>query len=465
MRVFVLSHDKQPLMPCRPARARKLLCSGKAAVFRQYPFTIILKERTHGDTQPISLNIDPGSKTTGVSLVATFKRGNTAVVGIHIEHRGHQIKEALDSRRLIRRTRRNRKTRYRAPRFNNRRRAEGWLPPSLLSRVYNLETWVRRLSSLAPLSSAQVETVRFDMQIMENPSITGAEYQQGTLHGWEIREYLLYRHKHTCAYCDGLSRDPILEKEHIHPRCLHGTDRLSNLVLACKCCNADKGSLHPKVWAEQCEHRKNKLEQTRARNMVRILAGYRPILKDAAAVNATRYAVGRVTKAIIPNTTFCSGGRTKKNRSDQGYSKDHWIDAACVGETGSCVRLEATCPLNIAAKGHGSRQMCRMDRFGFPRTSAKASERPNIQDRRYRCRSGAHWQKNWALCWPCRRASQRIVQYHDAGRRRSRDQLPTLPHPASKRWVRLQTTKDSISKTKRKREHGRLMAVRYPSLA
>jgi hypothetical protein len=241
-----------------------------------------------------------------------------------------------------------------------------------MSRVHNVETWARRLFNLVPIASAQLETVRFDMQIMENPAIAGAEYQQGTLLGWEIREYLLYRHNHTCAYCGGLSGDPILEKEHIHPRCLHGTNRLGNLVIACQTCNADKSALLPKLWAEQCRRRKNKLDQARAKNMDRILAGYRPTLKEAAAVNATHYAVGRVVKNRIPDTTFWSGGRTKKNRSDQGYLKDHWTDAACVGEVGASVRLEAKLPLIIAAKGHGSRQMCRMDRFGFPRTTAKA---------------------------------------------------------------------------------------------
>ena len=373
MRVLVLDNQKQPLMPCSSARARQLLRDGKASVFRRYPFTIILKHRAGGDLQPVSLNIDPGSKTTGVALVADYPRGTCAVWALHIGHRGQQIKSALDSRRGIRRSRRNRKTRYRAPRFLNRTRTKGWLPPSLMSRVYNVETWVKRLLQFTPIASANVETVRFDMQMMENPAIAGTDYQQGSLFGWELREYLLYRHKHTCAYCDGLTGDPVLEKEHVIPRALGGSNRLANHVISCRTCNQDKGSLHPSAWAQLCAKRGGTLNIKRDRNMRRILAGYRPALKDAAAVNATRYAVGDVVKRLIANTQFWSGGRTKKNRSEQGYPKDHWIDAACVGKKGSSVLLLCDTVLIAHAKGHGSRQMCRVDKYGFPRTSAKTS--------------------------------------------------------------------------------------------
>ena len=373
MRVLVLDNQKQPLMPCSSARARQLLRDGKAAVFRRYPFTIILKDRVGGGTQPLSLNVDPGSKATGVALVAEFQRGQCAVWSLHIGHRGQQIKSALDGRRGIRRSRRHRKTRYRAPRCLNRTRPKGWLAPSVMSRVHNVDTWAKRLMRFSPIVSANVETVRFDMQLMENPSIAGMDYQQGSLFGWELREYLLYRHKHTCAYCDGLTDDTVLEKEHIVPRALGGSNRLANHVISCRTCNEDKGSLHPNAWALLCSQRGGKLNITRAKNMQRILAGYRPSLKDAAAVNATRYAVGGVVKRLITDTQFWSGCRTKKNRSDQGYQKDHWIDAACVGDKGDVVRLRCSTVLVANAKGHGSRQMCRVDKYGFPRTSAKTN--------------------------------------------------------------------------------------------
>ncbi|MDC8832812.1 RNA-guided endonuclease IscB [Alteromonas gilva] len=373
MRVLVLDNQKQPLMPCRQARARQLLRDGKAAVFRRYPFTIILKERQGGDTQAVSLNVDPGSKTTGIALVALLQRGHVAIYGQHIVHRGQQVRDALESRRALRRSRRQRKTRYRKPRFLNRTRTAGWLPPSLMSRAHNVETWAKRLNRFAPVTSANVETVRFDTQLLENPDIAGRAYQQGSLFGWELREYLLYRHQHTCAYCHGLTKDAVLEKEHIMPKALGGSNRLANHVISCRNCNEDKGSLHPNVWMALCKQRGDKLNLTRANNMQRIMDGYRPSMKDAASVNATRYAVGNRIKSIIPNTQFLSGGLTKKNRSVQRYPKDHWIDAACVGPNGSAVSLECNHILIASAKGHGSRQMCLADKYGFPRTSAKAS--------------------------------------------------------------------------------------------
>jgi hypothetical protein len=162
MRVLVLDQHKQPLMPCQPARARQLLRDGKAAVYRRYPFTILLKDRAGGEVQPVSLKVDPGSKTTGIALVAHYQRGAVCILALHIEHRGHAIKESLDSRRAIRRSRRNRKTRYRKARFMNRAKPKGWLPPTLMSRVHNVETWTRRLVSWVPISRADVETVRFD---------------------------------------------------------------------------------------------------------------------------------------------------------------------------------------------------------------------------------------------------------------------------------------------------------------
>ncbi len=239
-RVFVLSSSEDPLMPCHPARARELLRDGKAAVYRRIPFTIVLKHRADGDTQPVELKVDPGSKTTGIALVGEFKRGRRAIFGANLSHRGQAVKDALESRRSLRRSRRARKTRYRAPRFLNRTRPKGWLPPSLMSRVDNVQSWGNKLGKFSPLSALAVETVRFDMQKMENPEISGVEYQQGELIGYEVREYLLEKWGRKCAYCykEGVP----LEVEHIVPKSLGGSNRVSNLTLACRPCNEKKGS-------------------------------------------------------------------------------------------------------------------------------------------------------------------------------------------------------------------------------
>jgi len=171
-------------MPCRPARARKLLTGGKAKVFRYFPFTIILTERKDGNTQPVSFKTDPGSRTTGIAVVAHFERGRVLVWAACLNHRGHIIRKSLEVRRAIRRNRRSRKTRYRKPRFMNRTGPEGRLPPSLQSRIGNVRVWLGRILSFVPLTEIEAETVRFDTQKMRNPEISGTEYQKGELSGY-----------------------------------------------------------------------------------------------------------------------------------------------------------------------------------------------------------------------------------------------------------------------------------------
>ncbi len=356
--VFVLSSTNQPLMPCRPARARQLLTRGQAAVYRRQPFTIILRDRTDGDTQPVELKVDPGSTTTGLALVGHFGRQGAVVLwGANLRHRGQAIKARLESRRSLRRGRRGRKTRYREARFRNRTRPAGWLPPSLESRVKNVESVTARLASRCPITSAAVELVKFDLQKMVNPEIAGAEYQRGELAGHEIREYLLEKWRRTCAYCG--ARNVPLQVEHIHPRGKGGSDRVSNLTIACQPCNRRKGVQPVETFL------KNRPEVLR-----RILAQAQAPLRDAAAVNAARWALANRLKGRWP-VAFGSGGRTKFNRTRQGYPKDHWVDAACVGESGARVAIRAGMkPLLITARGRGRHQVVRTDRFGFPRGQA-----------------------------------------------------------------------------------------------
>jgi 5-methylcytosine-specific restriction endonuclease McrA len=235
--VFVLDTNKRPLAPCHEAVARKLLKQGKAAIYRRFPFTIILKKSV--DESKIKatyrLKIDYGSRHTGLAIL----RGQDVVWLGQLDHRT-DIKERIDKRRAFRRARRNRKTRYRKPRFLNRRRKDGWLPPSLESRVQNIQTWVNRLKKLCPIGYISYENAKFDTQLMRNPEISGIEYQQGTLQGYEVREYLLEKFWRKCCYC-GKENVP-LEVEHIIPKSRGGTDRVDNLCLACHDCNQRKGS-------------------------------------------------------------------------------------------------------------------------------------------------------------------------------------------------------------------------------
>jgi 5-methylcytosine-specific restriction endonuclease McrA len=355
--VFVLSSDRQPLDPCHPVRARQLLTSGRAAVLRRFPFTIILRDRTaaESETHAYRVKLDPGSKTTGIAVVAE-STGRVVWAG-ELTHRGQQIRDRLEQRRTVRRSRRQRKTRYRKARFLNRRRPKGWLAPSLQHRVETTMTWVNRLRRYVPVAALSVELVRFDTQLMQDAEISGVAYQQGELAGYEVWEYLLEKWNRRCAYC-GATNTP-LQIEHIVPRSRGGSDRVSNLTLACEPCNQAKGDR----TAEEFGH-------------PHIQAQARLPLKDAAAVNSTRWAIyWRLGATGLP-VEVGTGGMTTFNRTRLGLPKAHWTDAACGGaSTPEGLDVRGVQPLLITATGHGKRQMCRMDRYGFPRTGPKQARR------------------------------------------------------------------------------------------
>lgn len=346
--IFVLDTNRKPLNPCRPVTARKLLKASKARIFKHYPFTIILNKEISETPKLIQIKIDPGSKTTGIALV----QENQVICGVELTYRGQQIKDALLSRRQLRNSRRNRKTRYRKARFLNRTRKKGWLAPSLQHRVDTTMTWVKRLKALAPITSIAQELVRFDLQLMQNPEISGVEYQQGELQGYEVREYLLNKFNRQCAYC-GI-KNVALEVEHIQPRSKGGSNRVSNLTLACHPCNQAKGNQDIQNFLS---------DKPNIRSQV--LAQAKSPLKDASAVNSTRWALFNRLKETELERSAGSGGQTKFNRTRLGLPKTHWLDAACVGDITELSVL-ITKPLLIKATGHGSRQMCRTDKYGFP---------------------------------------------------------------------------------------------------
>lgn len=361
-KVFVLDTYYKPLNPVHPGRARLLLKEGKASVYRRYPFTLILKEEVKKpEVTPLRIKLDPGSQKTGIAVVDDAS--GEVVFAAELSHRGDHIQERLASRRTVRRSRRQRKTRYRKPRFNNRKnQKKGWLPPSLESRIANILTWVARLSRYGPLSTISMELVKFDFQQMENPEISGVEYQQGTLQGYEVREYLLAKWNRQCAYCG--KQDVPLQVEHIQSRAKGGSNRISNLTLACEKCNTAKGTLDIAVFLKK-----------KPEVLKRIQAQAQAPLKDAAAVNSTRWALFERLKATDLPVECGSGGLTKFNRTTRGLPKEHWIDAACVGgSTPEKLCVKDILPLRIQACGHGRRQMCLVDKRGFVRTGPKAAK-------------------------------------------------------------------------------------------
>lgn len=353
--VFLIDANKTPMNPIHPSHAKKLLETNKAAIFRRYPFTLIMKRVVENIVAyPLTLKLDPGSKLTGFALV---NNRDEVIWGMELQHRGLAISDALQTRSAVRRGRRSRHTRYRQPRFVNRTREKGWLAPSLRHRVLTTETWVKRLCKFAPISVIVQELVRFDLQQMENPEISGIEYQQGALQAYEIKEYLLNKWDRKCTYC-GAENIP-LQVEHISPKAKGGTNRISNLCLACEKCNQNKGTQDIETFLAQ-----------KPDLLKKILSQAKRPLKDAAAVNSTRWSLFHVLKSLDLPITTGSGGLTKFNRTRLSLPKAHWIDAACVGITGT-LKILITKILTARSTGHGCRRMCRINKYGFPCTAPK----------------------------------------------------------------------------------------------
>ena len=357
-KVAVLDTQKSVLEPCHPAVARRLLREGQAAVYKRYPFTIILKrEVTDPKTTDYTLSVDPGSKCTGLAITDSDKN---IVACFELHHRGAAIKKGLSARAGYRRSRRTRKLRHRQSRWANRSRkapvltpdgwqyqsfgqsSEGWIAPSLMSRVFNIHTWVNRLSKAYPITQLAVEHVKFDMQLMENPEISGVEYQRGTLFEAEMWEYLLEKFGRKCYYCG--AKDVPLEKEHILPKSKGGTNRVSNLTISCRDCNIEKGNRHP-----------NEIEGDFGKRVQSALRAAKKPLKDAASVNTIRWKIVETLKATGLPIIYGTGGKTKWHRKKAGLPKTHYYDAACV----ACVPkspVTAVSVLAIHAVGYGHRR-------------------------------------------------------------------------------------------------------------
>ncbi len=235
MKVFVLSRAGKPLMPTTPRRARLFLQMRRARVVSREPFTIQLRFETTTYTQPVTVGVDTGSQTVGIAATANREVVFQAEMCLRTD-----ISEKLIQRRQYRRTRRSRKTRYRAARWANRRRSSGWLPPSLRARADATVKAVRFVARILPIRQINVEIGSFDTQKMQNPEVSGVSYQQGQLQGYLLRAYLLAKWQRQCAYCK-TSRVP-LQVEHLIPKSRGGSDRASNLVIACDACNKRKGT-------------------------------------------------------------------------------------------------------------------------------------------------------------------------------------------------------------------------------
>lgn len=357
--VPVLSADGEPLMPTRPSRARRWMLEGKARKrWMKGVFCVQMTDVSAADpdveVDGVQVNIDPGAKATGLAVVSETIQGRRAHTLIELRHRGTRIRNRMDRRRSFRRNRRGR-IRNRQPRFDNRARPDGWLPPSMVTRLANTETWIRRLCSLYPVTFVRVETARFDTQLMQDAEVSGKGYQQGELAGWQVRSYVFHRDGRKCAYC-GTAKAARYELDHIVPRSRGGANSVSNLVVACQDCNIAKGNMSIEDFLTG-----------KPKRLAQVKAVMRSRLADASQMNIIVPAlVGRVEQMGLPISTH-DAYTTSWTRNRLGIPKTHVNDALCIGAPDA---LEVIPERNMLARatGHGDRQMLRPpDRHGNPR--------------------------------------------------------------------------------------------------
>lgn len=303
--VYVINKDGQPLMPTENhAKVRVLLKNKKAKVVKKCPFTIQLAYNSTNYTQEISLGIDAGSKHIGLSVTTKDK----VLFESDTELR-NDIVDLLSTRRQNRRARRSRKTRYRKPRFNNRKRGDEWLAPSVQNKVDTHLAVVKKVHEILPITKVIVETASFDIQKIKNPTISGTEYQKGEqLDFWNVREYVLFRDGHICQCCKGKSKDKILNVHHIESRKTSG-NAPNNLITLCKTCHS---GYHAGTIM---------LPKSIRRGMS---------FKDAAFMGIMRWAFYNRLKKIYPNVNLTFGYITKNTRIKNGLPKEHYIDARCI---------------------------------------------------------------------------------------------------------------------------------------
>lgn len=302
--VYVLNINGDPLMPCKEAKARKLLKSSKAKVIKREPFTIQLLFECENQTQDIMLGVDAGSRHIGLSATTAKKELYSADVELR-----NDVSGLISTRRQNRRARRNRKTRHRKARFKNRKKEDGWLTPSIRQKIQCHLKAVEDVHKILPITKITVETAGFDIQKIKNPDIEGKEYQHGEQLGfWNVREYVLFRDGHTCQCCKGKSKDNILNVHHIESR-KTGGDAPNNLITLCETCHS--GYHNGTVRLPKTIHR-----------------GMR--FKDAAFMGVMRWKFYEELKKIYPDVNMTYGYITKNTRIRNNLPKTHYVDARCI---------------------------------------------------------------------------------------------------------------------------------------
>ncbi|MDA3793272.1 MAG: RNA-guided endonuclease IscB, partial [Elusimicrobia bacterium] len=356
LRVPVLNMRGDALMPTKPVKARHLLEEGKARVVQRSPFVIQLKYPTGGNKQDVVLGVDAGYFYIGFSAVTD----KTELMAGELQLRKN-IKRLLEKRISYRRSKRSRKW-YREPRFDNRKKKKGWLAPSIQHKLDSHIRLVNQIKQILPITKIIVEVASFDIQKMQNPEISGIEYQQGELQGYNVKQYLLEKFKYKCVYC-GKTNIP-LEVEQIVPKSRGGSNRVDNLTISCHKCNQKKDKQtagefgYPKVQKQA----KQSLKATAFMNIVR----------------------KRFAKKLNAKETF--GYITKKRRLDNNLEKSHINDAFIIAKGNKQLRLVQ----------YDIKQIRRNNRSA--QTNRKGYK-PSIRRQRYKLQPRDIVKHNGLLCW------------------------------------------------------------------
>ena len=359
--VPVIDASGQPLAPCHPARARQLLRRGRAVPHHRYDvFGIRLVDKVvpPDEIHRATLAVNPGAEHTGLAHQSQTDTGHRKVLlTLQIDHRGKQVKHRMEQRRNYRRARRSR-LRHRGPRFLNRKRPAGWLPPSVKSRLANTITWLDRLHKLVAVDTIIVETLQFDIQRLANPDIRGVEYQQGPLYQTTLRAFVYHRDGGKCQYCGkGPGKDNPLTLDHIVPKSAGGTDRTDNIVAACRRCNYAKGDLPVEQFLSR-----------RPAPLARIQAQLKKLLASATHLNVIIPTLLRYLRDEGHAVREWDAAATAANRKLHQIDKTYANDAALLGYCTAVTNLPA--PLIFKATGHGRRQRMMPDKYGTPRGQA-----------------------------------------------------------------------------------------------
>lgn len=304
MRVFVKNMRGQPLMPCKPSKARKLLKAGKAKIISYKPFTIQLTIATGETTQDVDIGVDTGSSHIGICIRSSDRILAKGEITLR-----NDVKSLLDTRRILRRNRRSRKTRYRQARFLNRKKPDNWLPPSIQSKINNEFMWIDRFCSLVPNPKLHIEVGKFDVAKMMNPDIKGKEYQEGQTKGYyDVRYFVFARDNYTCQVC-GKSEGKILQTHHIRYRSNGGTDCADNLITVCKDCHTHENH-QPGGILYKWQEKQKKVKQ----------------YKEPVFMNIIRRRIFEK----YPNAEISYGSETTVKRKNLGLEKTHYNDAIAI---------------------------------------------------------------------------------------------------------------------------------------